>query len=116
LPKPDDCPEGVWKVVLTCFTKDPKERPSFGDIVTKFEPDNKKITKSIHEGRTKLNILKENFGIETTFLNKTSKQENPKKLLLEEKTCIKIWMHRTTQPKEHYKRKRKQATQPNIKV
>lgn len=35
LPKPDNCPPALYSLMTRCWAYDPKERPSFTDLVVK---------------------------------------------------------------------------------
>jgi len=37
LPKPEKCPTEVWEIILSCFTEDPAERPSFSNIIKRLK-------------------------------------------------------------------------------
>lgn len=32
LPKPDDCPDDLYQVMLSCWDEDPEKRPSFAQL------------------------------------------------------------------------------------
>lgn len=36
LPKPETCPEVIYEMMLKCWKKDPKERPSFAELSKEF--------------------------------------------------------------------------------
>ena len=35
--KPYDCPDEIYNIMLECWNENPKERPTFKEIYTKFE-------------------------------------------------------------------------------
>ena len=35
LPKPDDCPPALYSLMTRCWSYDPRERPSFTELVVK---------------------------------------------------------------------------------
>lgn len=43
LEKPENCSETLYELMLECWTTDPDERPDFGDICRKLDPNKNKI-------------------------------------------------------------------------
>jgi len=51
LPKPSQCPNFVYSILLSCWLKEPNERPTFGELLEKMRTELEPIAKVEHEPR-----------------------------------------------------------------